>query len=297
MTKLVKRKIYILIPTHNRIEILCSTLLSVIKQLSNNEAILIVVDAGSIDGTRKVLQEQFQSVEIIQGHSNMWWTASVNHGLRHIAKTACTEDRVLLMNDDIELAPEALPRLLDASELKPRALIGAVNIVQRPKEKPLVYFCGGKYDLRFARHKSNLAEGTLWQESTRRFFESDFLYGRLLIIPWEVFQLGGNFDEKNFPQYCADEDFSYGAKCLGFEILVDSFSKVFVNEETTARYSLCITKSGWKGVLNALTAFNSCYNLKQSWVFSKRYAKIPIIFFICRYVIIFWNENFTIKKQ
>lgn len=296
MHEQLRRQIYVLIPTHNRRAILCATLINVRKQLPPESARLIVVDAGSTDGTRDAVQAQCPSVELIYGHSNMWWTASVNHGLRHIAKTARLDDLVLLMNDDIDLAPDALSRLLEASEMESQALIGAVNIVHRTGEIPRVYFCGGYYDLRFARHKSNIPEGTTWHVPDSRFLDSDFLYGRLLVIPWKVLQLVGHFDEENFPQYCADEDFCYRAKGLGIRVLVDTLSIVFVNEVTTARFSLSFTKGGLKGVLRALTAFNSCYNIKQCWVFSRRYAKWPIIYTLCRYMIILFRENIKTKK-
>ncbi|MGY8626005.1 hypothetical protein B0T37_19450 [Chromobacterium violaceum] len=291
MSTYTSGQVYVLIPSHNRRDILCETLAKVRAQLPPEAARLIVVDAGSTDGTRDAAQAQCSSVEIVDGHADMWWTATVNHGLRHIAKTARAGDRVLLMNDDIDLAPEALIHLLEASEQQPDAVIGAVNIVHRSGEEARVYFCGGHYDLRFARHKANIPEGMLWQAPALRFLETDYLYGRLLVIPWRVFEAGCGFDEEVFPQYCADEDFAYGAKRRGFKVLVDSRSVVYVNEATTARFSLSFGKGGWRGVRKALTAFNSCYNWRQSWAFSRRYAQWPVVYMLCRYGIIFINEN------
>ncbi|MEO4028921.1 glycosyltransferase family 2 protein [Chromobacterium vaccinii] len=291
MNTQISGQVYVLIPSHNRRDILCATLAKVRAQLPPKTARLIVVDAGSTDGTRDAVKAQCPSAEIVDGHADMWWTATVNHGLKHIAKTARAGDRVLLMNDDIDLAPMALIRLLEASELEPGAVIGAVNIVHRPGEEAQVYFCGGRYDLRFARHKVNIRGGAPWQEPASRFLETDFLYGRLLVIPWSVFEAGCGFDEEVFPQYCADEDFAYGAKLRGFKVLVDSRSVVYVNEETTASFSLSLGKGGWRGVRKALTAFNSCYNWRQGWAFSRRYAKWPAIYMLCRYGIIFISEN------
>lgn len=296
MNAKIPGQVHVLIPSHNRRDILCATLAKVRAQLPRQAARLIVVDAGSTDGTREAVQALCPSAEIVDGHADMWWTATVNHGLKHIARTARTGDRVLLMNDDIDLAPDALRRLLEASALEPRAVIGAVNIVQRPGEEPRVYFCGGRYDLRFARHKANIPEGTPWREPSSRFFETDFLYGRLLVMPWEAFESGCRFDEETFPQYCADEDFAYGAKLRGFKVLVDSTSVVYVNESTTARFSLSFGKGGLRGVCKALTAFNSCYNWRQSWAFGRRYAHWPAVFVLCRYGIILVNENLRAQR-
>lgn len=291
MNKHKGNQTYILIPTFNRRDILCATLAKVCAQLPSDGARLVVVNAGSTDGTRDKVLSEFPYVEIIEGHSDMWWTATVNHGIAYISKTARPDDKLLLMNDDIDIAPDALSNLLEASDLHSHALIGAVNLIHRPNDIPRVYFCGGRYDFHFARHRSNIMEGTPWQVQNSRFIESDFLYGRLLVIPWNIFDLGGRFDDINFPQYCADEDFSYSSKLLGFKILIDTQSLVYVNEDTTARFSLSFFKRGWRGVLQALISFNSCYNLKQSWAFAMRYAKWPIIYTICRYAIILINEN------
>jgi GT2 family glycosyltransferase len=287
---------YILIPTHNRCEILCATIRNIYSQLNCNDVKLIIVDAGSKDGTSDIVSDEFEHVEIIKGHSDMWWTATVNHGINHIALTAKPGDKILLMNDDIELAPKSLSKLLEASDLNSKSVIGAANIINRPNNPQQVYFCGGHYDLLFARHKYNISEGTLWEIQPTRFLKSDFLYGRLLIIPWEVFHSGIRFDEFNFPQYSADEDFSYSAKLKGYQVLVDTQSVVYVNETTTSRFSLSFRKSGLSGLRNALFSFNSCYNFKQNWKFASRYAKYPILFTFCRYAILFLNENISRNK-
>lgn len=289
-------RVHILIPSYNRRDILCATLIKVRAQLPPEAARLVVVDAGSTDGTRASVLAQCPSAEIVEGHSEMWWTATVNHGVKHIAKTARPGDCVMLMNDDIDLAPDALIRLLEASTLEPRAVIGAVNIMRRPGEAPRVYFCGGHYDLLFACHKANIPEGMPWKTPASRFLETDFLYGRLLVIPWGVFESGCSFDEETFPQYCADEDFTYSAKRRGFKVLVDTKSIVYVNEATTARFSLSFAKGGWRGVRKALTAFNSCYNWRQGWAFGRRYTRWPLLYTLCRYGIIFVNENLRASK-
>jgi GT2 family glycosyltransferase len=287
---------FVLIPTHNRRDILCATLVKVRKQLPTDSARLIVVDAGSSDGTSMAVQTLCPSAEIVQGDPNMWWAATVNHGLSYIASTARGGDRIILMNDDVDLDPLAMQSLLEASLLEPRSVIGAVNVTQRPGEEPRVYFCGGRYDLWLARHKANILPGTRWHNSMQRFFETDYLYGRLLIIPWEAFESGCRFDAQTFPQYCADEDFAFDAKRRGFRPLIDSNAIVYVNTETTARFSLSLS-NGLCLVWKALTADNSCYNWKQGWAFARRYSRWPIVFMLCRYSILALNENFRRLKS
>lgn len=291
MYKSRNSRVYVLIPTHNRCDILCSTLAQVRSQLPEELADIIVVDAGSTDDTRHTLLQHFPSVEILEAHASMWWTATVNHGLKYIMKAAGPGDHILLMNDDIELSHDALIRLLEASKIERLAIIGATNLIKRSGEPPLVYFCGGQYDLLFARHKVKVPVYSPWVSPKTRFIESDFLYGRLLLIPVKAFDSGRFFDEETFPQYLADEDFTYGAKSIGLKVLIDTKSFVFVNETTTAKFSLNLVKSGLHGVFSALTAFNSYYNWRQAWAFASRYARWPTMYFLCRYAIQFFNDN------
>jgi GT2 family glycosyltransferase len=292
MTDDIPVQVFVLIPTFNRRKILCATIAQVRAQLPVGAARLVVVDAGSSDGTRAGVEEQCPSAEIVQGHSDMWWTATVNHGLNYIAGMARAGDVVILMNDDIDLGDRALTNLLEASRLEPNAVIGAVNITKGEDGDRRIYFCGGRYDLRFSRHKSDLPPGTPWREPEGRFLETDFLFGRLLIIPWEAFQAGCRFDAQTFPQYCADEDFAYDAKRRGFKVLMDSKSLVYVNHDTTARFSLDFFRVGLKGVRKALAANNSYHNWKQCWAFARRYARWPAVYVFCRYGIFFLNDNF-----
>ncbi len=285
-------QVFVLIPSHNRRELLCTTLTNVRAQLPTEMARLVVVDAGSSDGTRAAVQAEYPLVELVEGDADMWWTATVNHGLDYIAMTAKPGDRVILMNDDVEFSPVALVHLLEASRLEPRSLIGAVNLSRGPEGEQRVYFCGGRYDLRFSRHRANIRQGSPWRAPETRMFETDYLFGRLLVIPWEAFEGGRRFDTEAFPQYCADEDFAFGAKLRGFKVLVDSESLVYVNPETTGRFSLDLFREGFRGIWRALTAHNSCYNLKQGWTFARRYGQWPILFMFSRYSIIIFNENF-----
>ncbi len=252
---------------------------------------MVVVDAGSTDGTKSAVTRIYPAAEVVDGRASMWWTATVNHGINHIAKTARTGDRVILMNDDVYLDPQALNLLIEASIQEPQAIIGAVNLLHRSGDEPRVFFCGGQYDLRFARHKVNIKNGRPWRVPSGRFLETDIIYGRLLIIPWVVFQNGCRFDEETFPQYGSDEDFCYARKLHGFKLLIDSKSIVYVNEETTSIFSLNLRKVGLNGIRTALTAFNSPYNWKQGWAFARRYAKWPCLFMFSKYSRYFISEN------
>lgn len=287
-------QVFILIPTHNRKQILCNTLSQVLSQVDSGCAQVIVVDAGSTDNTKMKIQRLFPEVRVVEGHENMWWTESINLGIVHIGKYANPGDHVIIMNDDVDLDPEALYRLIEASKLQPDSIIGALQLLSDSGggNESRVYFSGARYDFLLGCARPNLKQGTVWSQSDSRFIDTQYLFGRLLIIPWRAFMMGCRFDASSFPQYLADEDFSLDAGLKGFKSLIDCKSIVYVNMTTTGRFSLSIFSGGLKGIKNSLTAFNSYYNFKQNWNFSKRYAQIPLIFILCKYGRIFLSENY-----
>ena len=222
----------------------------------------------------------------------MWWAETVNYGLSYISREATVGDFVILLNDDINLDYDSIPNLVQASQHNPNALIGAINLIlDAVTHERRVYSSGGFYNLLTARHKSNIAPQTIFLDTYPELIETDFLYGRLLIIPWLAFNEGHFFDSNNFPQYSADEDFTYSVKLRGYPVYVSTKSVVFVNAETTAKFNLSFRLSGIKGVLNSMTSFNSCYNLKQTLIFARKYSPSPIIYTLCRFSIILYKEN------
>lgn len=72
---------------------------------------LIVVDNGSSDGTSDVIRAHSDVIFVDSG-GNLGYAGGINCGLRWIG--SC--DAVLVLNPDLRLAPDAVPRLLGALE-------------------------------------------------------------------------------------------------------------------------------------------------------------------------------------
>lgn len=286
-------KTYILIPTFNRYEILKKTLLSIDDSLNLANKKIIIVDASSDGITKKFLKKNFPSIILLNVNSSFWWTSSINYGLDYISKYAFKGDKVLLLNDDISLDKNSIQNITQASKIRPKSIIGGVNLVANNlNNKTHVYFCGAKYNLFTGKTKIFYPFKSLWEKPQFRFIESDYVYGRFMLIPWEVYLSGIAFDSKFFPQYLADEDFCFSAKKKGHDVLIDTKSIVYVNEDTTTKFSLNYKLTGFRGIMESLTKFNSPYCIKQWFIFTFRHSKFPIFFFLYRYISMFLGENF-----
>lgn len=98
-------KLTVIVPVYNEI----GTIHEVIKKV--NEAPfdkeIIVVDDGSIDGTRNILKGYRDEVKVLYHESNQGKGAAIRTALPHI-----TGDMVIIQDADLEYDPSEYPRLI-----------------------------------------------------------------------------------------------------------------------------------------------------------------------------------------
>jgi GT2 family glycosyltransferase len=91
---------------------------------------IIVVDNGSSDGSAELVRREFPEVGLIENAINRYFTAAHNQALR-----VSTGRYVLILNSDILVFPDTLPRLVEFMDTHPEA--GAVGcLLLDAAEKP-----------------------------------------------------------------------------------------------------------------------------------------------------------------
>lgn len=111
------------IPTYNGRELLEVLLPSLAQQRPGGFRTVVVDDASS-DGTVEWLHECWPQVEVIAHTRNRGVTAALNSCLR-----ATDTDMVALLNNDVELDPDCLQRLLEELEQHPAAAVVGAKLV------------------------------------------------------------------------------------------------------------------------------------------------------------------------
>src|SRR5688572_24387948 len=106
----------IVIPVHNRLQFTKDCLESLEKQTVRPDKI-IIVDDGSTDGTEEVLAEMFPHVDVLRGDGTLFWTASINMGIRHAMLLGA--DHVMTLNNDTVASPTFVENMLRASRAVP----------------------------------------------------------------------------------------------------------------------------------------------------------------------------------
>ena len=106
----VEPQIEVIIPNWNGSKMLQHCLQSLSKQTYRNFSVT-VVDNGSTDDTKEVLLKEYPWVHLVEFKYNTGFSVAVNAGIERVKA-----DLVLLLNNDMEVAPDCLQQLYSAAE-------------------------------------------------------------------------------------------------------------------------------------------------------------------------------------
>jgi GT2 family glycosyltransferase len=109
-------KIIALATCHNRCKLTLRSIKSILEQSLPSECSLEIclVDDGSIDGTGDAIRKTFPNVKILEGDGNLYWAGGMCFGWDNYVQNQ-DMDYLLVFNDDIELFPNSIIKLLEAA--------------------------------------------------------------------------------------------------------------------------------------------------------------------------------------
>lgn len=202
--------LYIVIPVFNRKDFTRACLDS-LRQQTTTAFRVVVVDDGSTDGTGQMLRQDFPEVLVEEGDGNLFWTAGVNLGIRRALAEGATQ--IMTLNNDVLTAPDFVAQMQTVAAQHPTAVLGALELDAGTGQP--VY--GGETLNWRTNTRRDLLE-TLPPEQRRGLHPVTYLPGRGLLIPRQVLETIGLFDEKRLPHYLADFDYTSVARRHGFPV-------------------------------------------------------------------------------
>ena len=257
-------RIHIVIPVHNRVEqtVKCLKCLERIKAPRYH---VIVVDDGSTDSTAAQLSSHFPQVTRIQGDGDLWWSGSVNLGIRHAMSRGA--ERICLLNNDNSVAPDFLARLSEC--LEHSGAFAACARVMDP-DTGRVFFGGGMlHSWKGLRMIQGEPERVALVPG-----DTHWCGGMGVLFRAELFRRVGVFDAKTFPHYFGDADFCLRFRKLGFRLRFCPSSVVYNDTESTGNGRLT---GRIEDMFTCLISRRSHLNLKDTWRFYWRHRPLLLL--------------------
>jgi hypothetical protein len=173
------------------------------------------VDNASRDGSAEMVEREFAGLRVRRNAANLGFGAAANLGVEDALAAGC--EAVMLVNNDVELAPDCLS-LLTAAMARDACLGIAAPRVLYKHDRARVWSAGG--ELNFRQNLSSLLghgepDGPRWQRTA----EVDYVTGAAMLVRREVFLRVGLFHADYFA-YHEDLELCLLAREAGFRVAV-----------------------------------------------------------------------------
>lgn len=213
------KKIYILLPVHNRKAVTAGFVESLNKQTFRDYH-LVLIDDGSTDGTAEMVKEAIPSVTVLRGNGGWWWAGSLQRGLDWLKEEKVADDAIILfINDDVQFDADYLERAARLMSKKKGSLV--LSKARDPKTGAITE-TGVTADLRRLTFTISSSADSINCLPTRGLFGQ-----------WGDIKRIGDFHPRLLPHYLSDYEYTIRAYRLGMKCESSSELVIASNEETT----------------------------------------------------------------
>jgi GT2 family glycosyltransferase len=227
-----------------------------VERLNYPRYTVVVVDNGSVDDSVERIRTDFPAAEVIPLSQNMGLCEGYNTGLRWSLEHGC--DYILLLNNDVALAPDALRRLVDEAERHPDAGLISPKIYLGNPPDDRFYWTGGWLTLNpfraptrgYRRRDRGQYDETI---------EVQLSANTAVLVRCQMVRDVGLLDLDYF-YMCEDFDWSLRANRHGYKVLYVPTAHVWHRESSTV------------GFLSPSMAY---YYLRNMLLLARRYCACP----------------------
>jgi GT2 family glycosyltransferase len=241
-----------------------------VGEIENQTTYTVVIDDGSTDGTSAWIKENHPDVLVLKGNGDLWWSGGINRGVSFALYDLKT-DYILWWNNDILARDDYFKNLFAILRSNPDSTILGSKIFVLNKD--VLWGMGGKFDAEKGT-RFMYGEQSQDKEEFDQPFEVDWFPGMGTVIHRKVFETTGYLDEKNFPQYHGDSDFTFRAKKAGFKLIAHPALVLYNDNSNTGLKH----KGSLSNLFRSLTSIKSNYNIKKDVRFFSIHAKSPIAY-------------------
>jgi hypothetical protein len=249
----------IIIPVYNQLFYTKKVLESIEKheQHSYDKIVIIVVNNASTDGTKEWLYRKWCGDERLENYSsgiirlicsislekcvinnkvNLGYGPAINVALKVVLEDKSLQDSdILLMNNDMELLPNCIDKLKEASyevfDEKKTGIVGGKllfpdGVIQHGGAF-LTSFGWGCHKFGGVRDDQIIVD--------QKINPQEYVTGALFFITNECFKKIGLFDERFAPAYFEEVDYSFRARDNNYQIIYTPFARAIHYENITSK--------------------------------------------------------------
>jgi len=246
----------VVIPTHNRKEML----IRLIKSIKNNtykKLEIIVVDDASTDGTFEEVKKNFSDVKIIRNEENLLLAASRNIGINN-----SKGEYIFLIDDD--------------NVVDKKCIFELIKIIQNDKigmVAPLTLYWKNKNKIRLFGVKRNMVTSVtrfpykdkIFSKNIPKFIETKDCPNAFMIKRSVINDIG-IFDSKNFPIHYDEADLGERIRSANFKIYYIRDAKVWHNEPL-------IEEKKFSRNFNVFNEERAYFTSRNRIIFHRKYSK------------------------
>jgi len=215
---------------------------------------VVVVDNASSDGSQEIVRRSFPTALLIENRRNLGYAGGVNAGLKHALAEG--GEYALLLNNDTEIAPDAVSLLLEAMEKRPKAAIaGPMIYYYDPPD--VIWSLGG----RISYWSGDIRHVAIREHDEGRYRtvrEADYVTGCAMLVRLAAVREIGLMDE-GYWMYNEDTDWCVRATDRGHAVIVVPDAKVW--------HKVSMSSGG------GLTAYKVYHRLRSTLLFFTIHAR------------------------
>lgn len=219
-----------------------------IEAAARDDLGVVCVDNGSEDGSAEAVAGEFPGVTLIQNGRNLGFAGGNNVGIRHALDHGARW--VVLVNNDAQLATDAIAGFERAAESHPRAgILGGKVFFSDPPDR--VWFAGQRFNALLGYSGRPRGYGRRDGPRYERIVPIDRAVGALMAISAEAIEAVGMLDEDLFA-YVEDVDWALRARAGGFDVLLAPDARAWHRVSASSGGEAASTHTLYYGVRNTI---------------------------------------------
>lgn len=223
-------QIGIAIATFNSVAVIRDCLMAVARE----EFFVVLFDDGSTDDTVKVARNIMPNIKVLHGDGQNWWAGSTRKAIQACLDVGC--EVVVMLNPDVILEASALLLLVGHAKSHPNTITAPLLVNKDNPQK--IAWAGSRFS-RLAPgmpifvsryiHKA----GSPVEHAGHDPYPSDEVHGRGVVLTADVIEHIGLLDDRCFPHYGADNDYSLRAHRAGIRMHILPSVHAILNTRTS----------------------------------------------------------------